>query len=358
MKKVLDKLHEINGYLLENAKDEHQLGLLHGKLGLSIYFYHLARKNENHEFLEIADSLVGEIFEKLSEAKLHLDFENGLAGIAWGISYLVKSDFVEADLDDTLGDLDDKVYKYLEDHKTNLPASLQNGIIGYLIYCIDRLESSLKSGHQSNTYIFHRLAAGLLNQLGQLIEEEKLQDREPQLFNIYWDLPLVLIVLAQSKRLQVNPNKVERILDYLVPTLLSLFPSLHSNRLYLLLGIESVLKEIDYPDLRNHAEFLKGSIDMNRVINLECKNLNIHVFDGVSGLRLLGKKLFEITMDNSFLSSDELVFDKINNSIFLGETDFYSAFKKSIGLVSGLSGVAWTLLDSLELENESEIVKE
>lgn len=354
MEQALEKIQEINGYLLENAKKENGLGLLNGKLGLSIYFYYLARKTENQEFLETAENLIGEVYEKLSEAKLSADFENGLAGIAYGISYLVNSDFVEADLDDTLGELDDRIFKFLEDQKDKLPANLRNGIIGYLIYCLDRLESSLKSGHQSNVYIFQKLAAGLLNQLGQLIEEEKLQDREPQLFNIFWDLPLVLIVLAKAKSLEVNVHKVDRILDYLLPNLLSLFPCLHSNRLYLLLGIESVLKEVDHPDLRKHGLFLKGSIDMRTIFSSECKNLNIHVFDGVGGLRLIGEKLAEITGDNFFIPSDGLIFDKINEAVCWGKADFYSPFKESIGLASGLSGVAWALLESLEVEKKSD----
>ncbi|MCE7058179.1 hypothetical protein LZF95_26080 [Algoriphagus sp. AGSA1] len=363
MKQALEKLHEINGYLLENTKEEHGLGLLNGKLGLSIYFYHLARKTEDQKFLEIADGLVGEIFEKLSEAKLPTDFENGLAGIAYGISYLVNADFVEADLDDTLGDLDDRIFKFLEDQKDKLPANLRNGLIGYLFYSLDRLESSLKSGHISNTYIFQKLAAGLLNQLGQLIEEEKLQDREPQLFNIFWDLPLALMVLAKAKRLQVNPNKVERILEYLLPTLLSILPILHSNRLYLLLGIETVLKEIDNTVLRKHAEFLKSCIDRETIFNSECKSLNIHVFDGVSGLWLIVEKLGEITGDSFFIQSDDLVVNKINKSVCWGKNDFHDPFKKSIGLVSGLSGIALTLLENLsevanlKLEKKSDIVK-
>ncbi|WP_439487345.1 lanthionine synthetase LanC family protein [Algoriphagus sp.] len=362
MKQALGKLQEINGLLLENAKEENGLGLLNGKLGLSIYFYQLARKTDNSEYLEIADTMVGEIFEKLSKANLPPDFENGLAGIAYGISYLVTSDFVEADLDDTLGELDDRIFKFLEDQKTKLPANFRNGIIGYLFYCLDRLESSFKSGHQSNTYIFQKLGAGLLNQVGQLIEEEKIQDREPQLFNIFWDLPLVLIVLGRSKRLQVNPKKAERILDYLLPTLLSLFPCLHSNRLYLLLGIESVLKEVDHSDLRKHGLFLKESIDMETIFSSECKNLNIHVFDGVGGLRLIGETLAEITGDNSFIPSNGLIFDKINKSVCWGDSDFYSHFKKRIGLVSGLSGIGWTLLESmevadLEMEKKTDVAK-
>lgn len=353
MEQALRKLQEINGYLLENAKEENGLGLLHGKLGLSIYFFHLARKTENQEFLEAAENLIEELFEKLNEAKLSVDFENGLAGIAWGISYLVKSDFLEADLDDTLGELDDRIFKFLEDQKGKLAANVRNGIIGYLLYCLDRLENSLKSGNTSNIYIFQKLGAGLINQLGQLVEEEKLQDREPQLFNIFWDLPLTLIVLGKSTKLQVNSAKAERILDYILPSLISLFPSLHSNRLYLLLGIESVLKEIENPILRRHALFLKNNIDAEVIFNTECKNLNICVLDGVSGLRLIAKMLIEISGDDSILPSDDLFFRKINDSVCWGEADFYSSFRKSIGLVSGLAGIGWTLLESLESEKKS-----
>ncbi|MEB2774732.1 lanthionine synthetase LanC family protein [Algoriphagus sp. D3-2-R+10] len=347
MKQALEKLHKINELLLENSKDENGLGLLNGKLGLSIYFYHLAKKTGTQEYMEAADNLVVEIFDKLSEAKLPADFENGLAGIAFGISYLVNSDFVEADLDDTLGDLDDRIFMFLEDQKGKLSSNLRNGLIGYLIYSLNRLETSLKSGHQSNTYIFHKLTSGLLNELGQLIEEEKLQDREPQLFNIFWDLPLALMVLAKAKNLKVNVYKVDRILDYLLPNLLSLFPSLHSNRLYLLLGIESVLGEINNAALKTHGVFLKKSIDIETIFNSECKNLNISVMDGASGLRLVGNKLGRISGDVSFFTSDEQVLAKINKAASWGENDFYVPFKKSIGLASGLSGVAWALLESL-----------
>lgn len=357
MKQALEKLKEINGYLLENANEENGLGLLHGKLGLSIYFYHLARKTENQEFHLVAENLVGELFEKLSEAKLPIDFENGLAGIACGISYLVNSDFVEADLDETLGELDDRVYKFLEVQKTNLPADLKSGILGYLTYCLVRLENSLKSGHTSNIYIFQKLGAELINQLGQLVEEEKLQEREPQLFSLFWEFPIVLILLARSKRLQVNSKKIERIFDYLLPSLLSFFPRLHSNRLYLLLGIESVLKEIDSPDLRKHALFIKESIDKEVIFYSECKSLNICILDGVSGLRLIGEKLAELTGDKSIIPSNELIFHKINESVYWGEAEIYSSFKKSIGLVSGLSGIGWALLENLEVAEKPDIVK-
>lgn len=357
MEPTLKKIQEINGYLLGNAKLENDLGLMHGKLGLSIYFHQLARKTENKDFQKIAENLVEEISEKLGIAKLSMDFENGLAGISWGISYLVKSGFVEADLDDVLGELDDQIYRFLEDQKANLTSNFKNGLIGFLFYCLDRLDSALKSGHSSNIYIFQKLGSELLNQLGQLVEEERLREREPSLFSVFWDIPLTLIVLAKSKRLQVHPKKVDRILDCLNPYLNSLFPILHSNRLYLLLGIESVLKESENSDLRNHALFLERSIDMNVIYNFECKNLNVGIMDGVCGLGLIGKELEVLTAKNHFIPSYEMIFNKISNAVFWEDDNFYSSLRENIGLFSGLSGIGFTLLEFLELGEEFKSVK-
>ncbi len=54
-----------------------------------------------------------------------------------------------------------------------------------------------RKGYRSNT-CFYKLSAEILNQLVQMIEEEKVQDREPQLFNVFWDLPLVLMLQRQK----------------------------------------------------------------------------------------------------------------------------------------------------------------
>ncbi|MBN7814703.1 glycoside hydrolase family protein [Algoriphagus pacificus] len=349
----MKNLDEINKLLLVNAKENHVLGLLNGKLGLTIYFYHFAKKNKNHKLQELADHLVGEIFEKSREARLEADFENGLAGIAFGITYLVNNDFVDADLNETLSELDDRIFRFLDDQRTNLQANLRNGILGYLIYSLDRLKSSIESGNNSNIYIFKNLTASLINQLGKLIEEEKIQDREPQLFNIYWDLPLSLIVLGRAKNLKVNDSKIDRIIDYLIPNLITLFPSLHSNRLYLLLGIETYLKETDCPELRKYADFLIREIDLELILNTELKNLNISVNDGLTGLSLISNRLNEIKGNKELLISDEKVYQKAIELEKGGRNEFYDKFKESIGFASGLTGLAWAIFEIMELNEKS-----
>ena len=349
----MKNLDEINKLLLVNAKEDHALGLLNGKLGLTIYFYQLAKKNENQKLQELADNLVTEIFEKSSESTLGADFENGLAGISFGITYLVNNDFVDADLNETLSELDDRIYRFLDDQKNKIPANLRNGILGYLIYSLDRLQSSIESGDNSNIYIFKNLTASLINQLGQLIEEEKIQDREPQLFNIYWDLPLTLMVLARAKKLKANDSKVDRIIDYLMPNIVSLVHRLQSNRIYHLLGIETFLTDNEYSELRKYADFLFREINLEKVLNTEFKNLNISVNDGLSGLCLISNRLNEIKGNKELLISDQKIFKKALELENGGRNEFFEKFKESIGFASGLTGLAWAIYDIMEINEKS-----
>ncbi|WP_057938616.1 lanthionine synthetase LanC family protein [Algoriphagus resistens] len=352
MKEVLNKFDEINRRLTEGAIEECGMGLLNGKLGLCIYFFHLARQTGKAEYQEMAENLISEVYENLGKNKTSTDFEMGLAGIGWGISHLVSSGYVDADLDEALEELDDEIYVFLVDNIGSVPSNSRNGIIGYIFYCLVRIEHSSKTGNETNIYIFKKLASELFNQLGQLIEEEKIQDREPILFSIYWDLPLILILISKAKSLNINRFKLERILDYLTPILVSLYPNLHSNRLYLLLGMEYALKEFENSSLRRHSALLKQSIDVVEVVNTELKNLNISVSDGVCGLYFISKELSKITQDETFLIPAELIGRKINNAICWRDLEFYSPFLKSIGIISGLAGLGLTLLEFIETEKD------
>ena len=80
--------------LLLNASFIDNLGLMHGKMGISIFFFHLARQTQNKIYEDYAGELIDEIYEEISANTL-VDFENGLAGIGWGIEYLAQNNFIE-----------------------------------------------------------------------------------------------------------------------------------------------------------------------------------------------------------------------------------------------------------------------
>src|SRR5690554_4051700 len=129
MEQIINRFNIINEILVKNTKEQNinEMGLLNGKLGLCLYFYSLARETGDHVLQELANQLMGEMYESVRGAALPPDFYSGLAGIAWGISYLVKNDFVDADLDEALSEVDDRLYRYLEENLDKLPANLKEG---------------------------------------------------------------------------------------------------------------------------------------------------------------------------------------------------------------------------------------
>ena len=355
MNRILSRLDIINELLIKNAFSKDKAGLLNGKLGLSIYFFTLARETQKQEYQEVLEKLIGEVYDAVDASTFPADFEEGLAGIAWGICYLTRNNFVNADLDEILSEVDDRIYKYLIENIETLPLNIKPGILGYLFYYIYRLESSTGSGEKSNEHIFRMICADLINRLGKMIEEETFQSREPVLFTVFWDLPILLMLLAEARKRNINPNKIDRILDYLSPIVNSLYPSLHSNRLYLLLGMRYILNEV--PDLgwQPHADFIRQRTDPSRIIDEECKNLDIMVMDGVSGLAFIGRKLAELTGDAGLLLPEDKVMAKIEESVCWGEGEFYQEIKSNIGLCSGLSGVGMIILEFLKDRREAEL---
>lgn len=354
MNPILSQLDIINELLIENARQKSKAGLLNGKLGLSIYFFTLARETKSQGYQEILEKLIGEVYDAVDEPTFTADFEDGLTGIASGICYLTKNKFVSADLDEVLGEVDDRIYRHLMGNVGELTMNIKHGLLGYLLYYVYRLECAAGAGDQTNEFLFRRICATLINRVGVLVEEGLYQNQEPVLFTIYWDFPILLMLLSRARRLNINPNKVDRILEYLTPTLTSLYPRLHSNRLYLLLGVAYILRERPGAEWREHAGFLKNGIDVSKIIDDECKNLDIMFHDGVSGLAFIGRRLAALTGDEDLLLPEDRVIAKVRESVCWGDGEFYQEMKNDIGLSAGLSGVGMLLLEFLKQKRVAE----
>tara|TARA_R110002020_G_scaffold475301_1_gene709515 strand:- start:9063 stop:10118 length:1056 start_codon:yes stop_codon:yes gene_type:complete len=350
----MDKLDDITKLVLDQMEKIESAGLFNGKTGPCIYFFLLFRKTGNTDHLKIAENLIEEIYNEVSKGSISPYLDNGLAGIALGFTFLERNGFVEADLNDVLSDLDDKIFKFLTGPKDNLSIGISQGVLGFLIYLILRLESKTLNPH--NHYIFEMLVIDLLNHLNQLIEENKVKLQEPLLFDITWDLPMILITLSKIKSLNICSSKVDRIIEYLSPTVLSLLPYLDSNKLYFLLGIESILTITDLTSWRRHAQLISANINFTNIIVNEIKSLKIFINDGVSGLALISKELFEVTNDTKFLFPFHLIQNKIVESDGFKELEIYEYVKENASLINGLSGVGLSML-ILEQCNSEILIK-
>jgi hypothetical protein len=111
------------------------VGLLTGKTGIVIFFYHYARHTGKKLYDDFAGELIDEIYKEV-HSSLSCDFKNGLCGIAWGIEYLIHNRFLEADADEVLEDLDKRIIEKGNWYNTN--NSIETGVKGVACYVISR----------------------------------------------------------------------------------------------------------------------------------------------------------------------------------------------------------------------------
>lgn len=82
------------------------LSLFTGKMGMAIFFFEYGEYSSQTIYHNFANELIEEIYEDITY-DLPLSFEKGLAGIGWGMIYLVKKKYVEGDIDEILVSIDE-----------------------------------------------------------------------------------------------------------------------------------------------------------------------------------------------------------------------------------------------------------
>ena len=107
MKKALQKTANLLILNLQNTVD---LGLLRGRMGVVIFLYHYARHASKPVYSDQADELLDELFAAL-HGTLPPYFSDGVAGIGFGLNYLIKNRFIETDddLDELFKEVDNQL---------------------------------------------------------------------------------------------------------------------------------------------------------------------------------------------------------------------------------------------------------
>lgn len=343
-------IHEdINKLILKYAADSDNIGLLNGKLGISIYLFRLSQKLANPLYREYAEALLDDVYQNIDASRSTMDFENGFAGIAWGIEYLVQNDFVDADTDEVLADLDDKIFQYLNNQK-EFSIGIQNGIIGYGFYLISRLQKKKLDDTKGRDFLLARLLTDIINRLYEMVEEKEDVLKEPVAFNITWVLPLSLFLLAEIKKLKIYDRKVDIILSRLSPIILSTFPVRHSSKFYLSMGINKILQQVKIENWRKHKNLIGQSMNLDQ-LDKEFSDKNITLIHGYSGLGLL-LSLYQ-PKEYQFEKLSSGVINKILQSTIWEEIKNKKSFQaKDLGLLNGISGIGYSMLNSTSIEKK------
>jgi len=96
--------------IINSIKQIEYLSLLKGDMGVCIFFYIMGRKEKNENFSTYGDALLNKIISQMKE-NLKLDIETGILGLALGIDYLVKYNYIKGDINEILYEVDCIVYQ-------------------------------------------------------------------------------------------------------------------------------------------------------------------------------------------------------------------------------------------------------
>lgn len=128
-------LSRIARLLMLHSSFSVNLGLLNGKMGIALFFYHLSRYTGRKIYDDFAGELIDEIYEEIHD-HYPTNFKDGFCGIAWGIEYLIQNRFVKANSNEVLCDIDKMIFE--RDVRKISDYTLDSGLEGIAHYVIAR----------------------------------------------------------------------------------------------------------------------------------------------------------------------------------------------------------------------------
>lgn len=178
------------------------LGLLRGKMGNALFFYHYAR-HVDCRYEKHADKCLDEIMENIQ--KVNGSYADGLAGIGTGVEYLVREGFIDGDTNEVLRDFD-KIICHIVSSSPGL-IDTRTGITGYGKYYLARLNNPNNS---KNTNLDTEFIKTQLSKVVDLLSVNYVR---------YEDLFFVIGFLPDIINLNINKEKVVIFFNYAVDLL-------------------------------------------------------------------------------------------------------------------------------------------
>ncbi|MDD4437543.1 MAG: hypothetical protein PHS04_05865 [Tissierellia bacterium] len=119
---------------------EPEMGLFKGQMGIVLTLSEYSRRKENEIYSDFSFDLLENVIAKVNKG-LPFSLSNGLAGIGWGIEYLIQNKFVEGSGVEICEEIDQKIME--TDPKRIWDLSLENGFEGLLHYVIYHVKGAL-----------------------------------------------------------------------------------------------------------------------------------------------------------------------------------------------------------------------
>lgn len=326
--KIMAYLQRISETLIFHSSFLDDIGLFNGKMGIAIFFFHLARKTGIVIYEEYACDLIEQIYESIHE-NMPVGYADGVAGIGVGMEYLIRHKFINANADEMLEDVDKVIFHHTQYHLPSTP-EINIGITGFGKYCAVRFFSRTHVNDDGPCK----------NQLFKIIQELSVS------YNNYDELLSVIHFLAGIVSLKNAPDNINIFLNETVNHLetklledirYGVFP----NRIIQLLSVAATIVQVSektgdniYSDKAYHClQLYKPALSPHLYHESQSDKLT---------LSFLYQYLGQYFGENTYLQLSEeglndYLTQKLEQQISLGLIDGYAGMGMHLLFLSGQS---------------------
>lgn len=124
-----------------NCQKTIEHGVLHGSLGIAIFFYHYARFLGNKRYAAFADGILEDAISSLN--KETRSFSNGYLGVGWCMRYLAKHHFIQLQKD-SLEAIDDMLMECWTEENINTELDDANSVFAEGLLALRMDESTMR----------------------------------------------------------------------------------------------------------------------------------------------------------------------------------------------------------------------
>ena len=154
----------IINHLILNSFSISNRGLLNGRMGITLAFYHIGHVETDNNYIKFGNKLLESIIETL-DTKVPVNFADGFCGIGWGIEYLLYHGFIKCSSCNLLEDFN-KCIETVGIGEWNL--SLEYGLEGLLHYVLAHISNNERDGkicfsHSYLKNLYNRLCSSCFN---------------------------------------------------------------------------------------------------------------------------------------------------------------------------------------------------
>lgn len=136
------KLKEISEILDTEAIKNRQIGVLSGISGIALFNFYYSKYLDVDTYADKGVELLNESVNRINEGYQFPTYCTGIAGAAWVFDHLVEEDFMDAENDDLLSELDEFLYAVMENDMKTGNFDFLHAAIGYGYYFIKRLRNT------------------------------------------------------------------------------------------------------------------------------------------------------------------------------------------------------------------------